>query len=84
VFGVWVKVPCIRDFGSCIYEDLCNYGYDEDTTCPASFIQDRVPCRCPIEKVGNFVNLNYLVFRSVSAGLPELPIVFLAGAVQDS
>lgn len=50
VLGVWVNVPCIRDFGSCIYEDLCNYGYDEDTTCPASFVQDRVPCRCPIEK----------------------------------
>ncbi|PNF21259.1 hypothetical protein B7P43_G02113 [Cryptotermes secundus] len=50
VFGVWVRVPCIRDFGSCIYEDLCNYGYDEDTSCPASFVQDRVPCRCPVEK----------------------------------
>ncbi|KDR17702.1 ganglioside GM2 activator-like [Zootermopsis nevadensis] len=50
VLGVWVRVPCIKDFGSCTYEDLCIYGYDEDTTCPESFVQDHVPCRCPIKK----------------------------------
>lgn len=54
VLGVWVRVPCIKDFGSCTYEDLCIYGYDEDTTCPESFVQDHVPCRCPIKKVCNF------------------------------
>ncbi|GFG40498.1 hypothetical protein Cfor_06510 [Coptotermes formosanus] len=48
VLGAWVKVPCIKDFGSCTYEDLCNYGYEEDTTCPASFVENHVPCRCPV------------------------------------
>jgi ganglioside GM2 activator len=53
VLWVWIKVPCIKDFGSCTYEDLCNYGYSEDETCPASFVQNHVPCRCPIAKVWN-------------------------------
>jgi len=56
VLGLWVKVPCIKDFGSCTYEDLCSYGYPDDMSCPASFVQDGVPCRCPIGKVGDLIS----------------------------
>ncbi|PSN52579.1 hypothetical protein C0J52_13084 [Blattella germanica] len=48
--GLWVKLPCIKDFGSCTYDDLCEYGYSYHTPCPNSFARDHVPCRCPIDK----------------------------------
>lgn len=50
VLGVYVKLPCIKEFGSCTYDDLCQYGYDIYTQCPPSFFLHRTPCRCPIDQ----------------------------------
>jgi len=45
---IWVQVPCIGNFGSCTYNDLCSYGISGNSTCPSNFIENKVPCRCPI------------------------------------
>ncbi|CAF1191959.1 unnamed protein product [Adineta ricciae] len=45
VGGVFVKVPCVDNFGSCTYEDLCK---DWASACPKYFEKYGVPCSCPI------------------------------------
>ena len=49
VFGSWLKVPCIDNVGSCTYTDLCPLL--SGITCPPSFDQQKVPCKCPFSKV---------------------------------
>ena len=48
-FGTWIKIPCVDDFGSCTYPDLCNNL--STITCPLPFVQQKVPCKCPFRKV---------------------------------
>ncbi|KAJ9596679.1 hypothetical protein L9F63_012283 [Diploptera punctata] len=50
ILGVYVKMPCVKDFGSCTYDDLCQYGYGTFSQCPPSFFLRRTPCRCPIDE----------------------------------
>ncbi|CAF0835999.1 unnamed protein product [Adineta steineri] len=45
VGGFYVKVPCIDNFGSCTYGNLCEAWAD---ACPKYFEQFRIPCKCPI------------------------------------
>lgn len=58
MLGLPVPIPCIKNFGSCDYEDLCSFGYPESEPCPPIFDEHDVPCRCPIERVRN---LHFLV-----------------------
>ncbi|KAJ8910291.1 hypothetical protein NQ315_014966 [Exocentrus adspersus] len=51
--GAWIKIPCIDSLGSCTYSDLCTYSVPSNKTCPDNFINNDVPCRCPIPK-GNY------------------------------
>ncbi|XP_059149574.1 ganglioside GM2 activator-like [Physella acuta] len=52
VFGVWVKVPCIDNIGSCNYPDLCTM-LSAITDCPPEFKKIGLPCKCPFP-AGNF------------------------------
>lgn len=52
-FGIWVTLPCVDNLGSCTYDDLCNYGYSINETCPEQFLNSNVPCRCPFPKVSS-------------------------------
>ncbi|KAG5899961.1 hypothetical protein JTB14_034532 [Gonioctena quinquepunctata] len=47
---IWIKIPCIQNVGSCVYEDLCEFGESENDVCPNNFLENNVPCRCPIPK----------------------------------
>ncbi|KAK6631222.1 hypothetical protein RUM43_014319 [Polyplax serrata] len=47
--GIYVPLPCVKEFGSCDYPDLCSYGYARREECPALFEEHDVPCRCPIK-----------------------------------
>ncbi|KAM7291203.1 uncharacterized protein ISCGN_027778 [Ixodes scapularis] len=45
---LWVTVPCVNDFGSCDYENICTAG-----DCPLFYEVLGLPCGCPI-KEGNY------------------------------
>ncbi|XP_069686622.1 ganglioside GM2 activator-like [Periplaneta americana] len=72
LIGIWVKIPCIRDFGSCTYQDLCDYGYDETEPCPESYVQEHSPCRCPLEKG------SYNVPSNVTIAIPKTRLADIA------
>ncbi|EEB16574.1 Ganglioside GM2 activator precursor, putative [Pediculus humanus corporis] len=48
VLGLYVPLPCIKNFGSCEYPDLCVYGYTNKENCPPLLDEHDIPCRCPI------------------------------------
>lgn len=50
IFGEWRQAPCIGQFGSCDYEDLCNLleKFFPDRTCPAAFAAMNASCHCPL------------------------------------
>ncbi|KAK7094624.1 ganglioside GM2 activator-like [Littorina saxatilis] len=52
VFGAWIPVPCVDGFGSCTYDDFCQI-LSKSSSCPPPFIQNKVPCKCPIP-IGNY------------------------------
>nr|CAD7447856.1 unnamed protein product [Timema bartmani] len=53
VLGLWVPVPCIKDFGSCDFDDLCTYAMPPEGRCVPLLEEHDIPCHCPIER-GNF------------------------------
>lgn len=57
VLGAWVRLPCVKEFGSCTHEDLCDLGVSSEEytngKCPADYEKRGTPCRCPIE-MGNY------------------------------
>lgn len=42
----WIGVPCIGNVGSCTYDNVCPL-----LPCPPSFVENGIPCQCPIPKV---------------------------------
>nr|XP_054930169.1 uncharacterized protein LOC126537047 isoform X3 [Dermacentor andersoni] len=42
---LWVTVPCVNDFGSCDYDDICNV-----QDCPLFYDFLGLPCGCPIKE----------------------------------
>ncbi|KAF0040228.1 hypothetical protein F2P81_008463 [Scophthalmus maximus] len=56
VAGLWVRVPCVEELGSCHYRDACDIlsqlippGQD----CPEPLHSYGLPCRCPF-KAGSY------------------------------
>lgn len=54
VAGLWVKIPCVEQLGSCHYRDACDLlsrlippGQD----CPEPLHTYGLPCRCPFKAV---------------------------------
>jgi ganglioside GM2 activator len=45
VAGFWIKVPCVDNFGSCNYGNLCSQW---PGTCQKYFEKYGIPCTCPI------------------------------------
>ncbi|XP_018571623.1 ganglioside GM2 activator [Anoplophora glabripennis] len=60
--GAWIEIPCINSVGSCTYDDLCIHSIPSNESCPKSFIDNNVPCRCPIPK-GNYTIPSSLQFE---------------------
>ncbi|XP_048779176.2 ganglioside GM2 activator-like [Ostrea edulis] len=50
--GVWVKIPCIGDFGSCDYDDFCEI-LQMASDCPDPIQKSGLGCQCPF-KQGNY------------------------------
>ncbi|XP_030622344.1 ganglioside GM2 activator [Chanos chanos] len=56
VAGIWIKVPCVEEVGSCHYSDICELldtlippGQD----CPEPLHTYGIPCHCPF-KAGDY------------------------------
>ncbi|XP_015421145.1 PREDICTED: ganglioside GM2 activator [Myotis davidii] len=51
--GLWVKVPCVEQIGSCTYEDICNV-FDiflpPGEPCPEPLHTYGLPCHCPFKE----------------------------------
>ncbi|KAK3100360.1 hypothetical protein FSP39_018706 [Pinctada imbricata] len=47
--GVWIKIPCVGDFGSCSYDDFCEI-LDSVGDCPDPIVSSGLGCNCPFKK----------------------------------
>ncbi|ESO96043.1 hypothetical protein LOTGIDRAFT_116316 [Lottia gigantea] len=67
VFGTFVTIPCIENFGSCHYDDFCTIL--SGVTCPEEFQEHGIPCNCP------FTTGNYTLMPGISftVDVPFLP-----------
>ena len=72
VTGFYVKVPCLEQWGSCNYGDLCTVW---KKFCPIYFEKFGFPCNCPIP-TGNYSLPDTLFDFTLK---PPLPI---SGAVR--
>ena len=43
---LWIDLPCVDDFGSCDYDDLCTL-WPFFQPCPSALLQNNIPCSCP-------------------------------------
>lgn len=41
-----IEIPCIDNFGSCTYQDVCKM-LPSPNDCPAFFKEHEIPCNCP-------------------------------------
>eukprot|EP00052_Salpingoeca_macrocollata_P030459 m.319618 g.319618 ORF g.319618 m.319618 type:complete len:206 (-) comp23320_c0_seq1:109-726(-) len=69
--GVWVKIPCVDNIGSCTYNDACalldKIPLNKTTgQCPDPLPALKVPCRCPLPPFG-------LNVPALAIALPKLP-----------
>lgn len=57
VLGLWVKVPCLEEIGSCHYKDACdilNQLIPPGQDCPEPLHTYGLPCHCPF-KAGSYL-----------------------------
>ncbi|MGH0130282.1 UNVERIFIED_CONTAM: hypothetical protein FKN15_057042 [Acipenser sinensis] len=50
VWGIWFKLPCEDNYGSCTYNNVCEM-LDKmfpEKTCPSTLQFHNVPCHCPV------------------------------------
>ncbi|XP_067825627.1 ganglioside GM2 activator-like [Heptranchias perlo] len=65
VAGIWVKIPCVDEIGSCVYDDVCRL-LDEvippGQNCPEPLFTYGLPCHCPF-KAGEYSlpNTNFYI-----------------------
>ncbi|CAG2248451.1 GM2A [Mytilus edulis] len=45
--GKYIKIPCIDNFGSCTYDDLCELL--DEANCPDPLVKAGIPCQCPFK-----------------------------------
>ena len=50
VAGVWIKLPCVDNFGSCKYDDLCDL-LSQVGDCPDPIVTSGLGCQCPFKAV---------------------------------
>ncbi|XP_054423888.1 ganglioside GM2 activator isoform X1 [Pteronotus mesoamericanus] len=51
--GLWVKVPCVEQIGSCTYEDMCDIldiYVPPGEPCPEPLHAYGLPCHCPFKE----------------------------------
>lgn len=53
VAGLWIKIPCVEQLGSCTYEDICNIlttYIPPGEPCPEPLHTYGLPCHCPFKE----------------------------------
>nr|XP_003464542.1 ganglioside GM2 activator [Cavia porcellus] len=53
VAGLWIKIPCVEQIGSCVYEDFCNVldnFVPPGEPCPEPLHTLGLPCHCPFKE----------------------------------
>lgn len=66
LFGVFIEVPCVDNFGSCTYNNICPML--ANITCPQQLIDMGFTCQCP------FAAKDYEVPDDTKLKIPKLPI----------
>ncbi|XP_046345808.2 ganglioside GM2 activator-like [Haliotis rufescens] len=66
VIGMWIRVPCWHNVGSCSYGDFC--GFLDQTPCPKAFHDNNIPCKCPFP-MGNYT----LPTTEFDVNIPNVP-----------
>lgn len=54
VAGIWIKIPCVDQIGSCTYKDICDIldnFIPPGEPCPEPLRTYGLPCHCPIKEV---------------------------------
>ena len=59
-FGSWLEVPCIDNFGTCIYENVCDL-LSQITNCPSQLVKIGLDCHCPFKVVSIIVILLVII-----------------------
>ena len=59
-FGRWLEVPCIDNFGTCIYENVCDL-LSQITNCPSQLVKIGLDCHCPFKVVSIIVILLVII-----------------------
>ncbi|XP_012934962.2 ganglioside GM2 activator, partial [Aplysia californica] len=67
LFGLWVKIPCVDNLGSCVYEDICQTL--KEIECPEQLKRLGFPCKCPITP-GNFAVKDFVYTIKESLPIP--------------
>jgi len=75
IFGTFIEIPCVDNFGSCDYDDLCSLLPKPEEPCPPIFAKAGIPCRCPFP-AGKF-NL-----PSTRVALPSIPLPLHSATVR--
>ncbi|KAK3099598.1 hypothetical protein FSP39_006836 [Pinctada imbricata] len=68
VAGIWIKLPCVDNFGSCNYDDLCEL-LSQIGDCPDPIVKTGLGCQCPF-KAGTYQTSD-LSFEVDAAALPS-------------
>ncbi|XP_013363621.1 PREDICTED: ganglioside GM2 activator [Chinchilla lanigera] len=53
VAGLWIKIPCVEQLGSCTYDDICNVlatYIPPGEPCPEPLHTYGLPCHCPFKE----------------------------------
>ncbi|XP_054263903.1 ganglioside GM2 activator-like [Macrosteles quadrilineatus] len=57
IFYRWVKIPCVGNFGSCQYTDICDLA-DKYENCKDKPGEKVIPCKCPISQGDYEINMD--------------------------
>lgn len=71
-----VEIPCIENFGSCTYNDVCSLLPTPDQ-CPPFFLEHKIPCTCPFP-AGDYSATNVQVELDLPAKVPPGEYLLLA------
>lgn len=66
--GVYIKLPCVDQIGSCTYADLCSM-LNAVTQCPPFLLENQIKCKCPYKAGVYSVNNGTLQYSE--ADLPS-------------
>lgn len=64
-----VEIPCVDNFGSCTYSDVCAM-LPSPSDCPAFFKEHSIPCTCPFP-AGDYKGDNITVEIDTPSKIPS-------------